>query len=160
MNARDAAILRHPLYRSLMNEMQQHEQTRPFCHHGYEHALAVCRLMWIACLEDGHADLGRDVVYAAGLLHDIGRVQQYANGTDHIKAGQPDWDEILRSCGYDASERRLIVSAMESHHSVDGGGRLGALLRTADRESRLCFVCHAADACHWPDEKKNEGVRR
>ncbi|MCD7929143.1 MAG: hypothetical protein LUF86_03175 [Clostridiales bacterium] len=40
-------ILRHPLFREKLTEIDRLEQERIFCRHGLEHLLAVARLSYI-----------------------------------------------------------------------------------------------------------------
>lgn len=75
-------IRNHPLYQEHMQKILKLEQDRIFCGHGPEHLLDVARLAWIMNLELG---LGYDktVVYAAALIHDIGRAMEYESGIFH-----------------------------------------------------------------------------
>ncbi len=43
-----------------------------YCRHGLEHLLDVARISYIQVLEDG-LDYDENVLYAAALLHDIGK---------------------------------------------------------------------------------------
>ena len=75
-------IWRHPEYQSCLEKIRVCEKERIFCRHTPEHFLDVAR---ITCLlayeEDLPAD--RETVYAAALLHDIGRHLQYQQGIPH-----------------------------------------------------------------------------
>ena len=46
------------------------EKERIFCRHGMEHLLDVARIAYITNLEEG-LGIEKDVIYAAGLLHDV-----------------------------------------------------------------------------------------
>ena len=72
-------ILFHPKYQYALEQIEKWEKERQFCRHGIGHFLDVARLTYIHCLEAG-VDVGKDVVYAAALLHDIGRYRQYEAG--------------------------------------------------------------------------------
>ena len=48
--------------------------------------LDVARLMYIRSLEEGEI-VNREVIYAAALLHDLGRGMQYREGIPHQEAG-------------------------------------------------------------------------
>ena len=65
-------ILRHPVFAEHLARLENLEQARIFCRHGLPHLLDVARMMWISALEQ-QLPATRDVVYAAALLHDIGR---------------------------------------------------------------------------------------
>ena len=76
------AILRHPLFEEKLRLLDELEAERAFCRHDLTHLMDVARLMWIDVLEQGLA-IDRDVVYAAALLHDLGRVEQIQHGIPH-----------------------------------------------------------------------------
>lgn len=82
-------ILSHPVFREQFALLQEAEKDRIFCRHTMEHFLDVARLMYIYNLED-QAGFSKEMIYAAGLLHDIGRYEQMEKGTPHHLAGQ-DW---------------------------------------------------------------------
>lgn len=69
-------IWRHPVYQEHYKKIQELESERIFCRHTPEHFLDVARLMYIYALEE-HLELPKELIYAAALLHDIGRAQQY-----------------------------------------------------------------------------------
>lgn len=155
-------ILFHPQYQHALEQIKIWEQNREFCRHTLEHFLDVARLAYIRCLEQGE-DVKKDVIYAAALLHDIGRHRQYADGTPHEVASACLADEILPECSYSEEEQRQIREAILSHRNRKDGetasGVLGQLLYQADKASRNCFACAAQEACHWPDEKMNREIR-
>ncbi|MGN1184071.1 MAG: HD domain-containing protein, partial [Oliverpabstia sp.] len=75
-------IQNHPIFRTEYRNLQEAEKERIFCRHTMEHFLDVARLMYIYNLEDG-AGIEKDIIYAAALLHDIGRYEQISRGTPH-----------------------------------------------------------------------------
>lgn len=159
------AILANPVFRQALTAIEQAERDRRFCRHGLEHLLGVARAAQLVNAERG-LGIDREVVYAAALLHDIGRAEQYAGGEDHDRAGARIADEILASVDESArftpAERASIVDAIAGHRG-DGPGEgadvLARLLAWADHATRPCFACDAADACYWPDEKKNLRIK-
>ena len=78
-------ILAHPLFVSHLEKNRQAEEGRKFCRHDLQHLLDVARIGQICSLEEGQG-LDRELVYAAALLHDIGRHLQYEEGIPHEKA--------------------------------------------------------------------------
>ena len=150
-------IQRHPLFQTLCKNLRDAETDRVFCRHTMEHFLDVARLMYIFALEDG-AKLRKDVIYAAALLHDIGRYEQIVSGMPHDLAGARLAGEIMQDCGFNADEIACVQGAILEHRTqADAAGRevLSAYLYRADKLSRLCFVCPAQAACNWPVEMKN-----
>ena len=82
-------ILSHPVFREQFALLQEAEKDRIFCRHTMEHFLDVARLMYIYNLED-QAGFSKEMIYAAGLLHDIGRYEQmerYSSPSGRGKTG-------------------------------------------------------------------------
>lgn len=153
-------IMQNIRYQSLISEIAELEKNRKFCRHTMEHFLDTARIMYILNLEE-NAALPKDVIYAAALLHDTGRAEEYRNGTPHHKASVDIALHILPECGFDESEIRQITEAIDRHRekTVPSGNRLGELLYRADKLSRQCYSCGAADECYWSDDKKNHTLR-
>ena len=78
------------------------------------HLLDVARLAWIFNLE-ANQEISKERIYAAALLHDIGRHIQYENGTPHQIAGLPIAEQILTDCGFYPEEMKEILYAIENH---------------------------------------------
>ena len=152
-------IVRHPVFSEHLTRLKMLEQTRIFCRHSLPHLLDVARMMWIAALER-QLPLKRDVVYAAALLHDLGRVEQMEAGIPHHQASAQLAARILPDAGFCGEEIALIQAAIAAHRSDDGENSLGQLLYWADKKSRACWVCPAKNECNWPDEKKNREITR
>ena len=91
---RMAAIAESELFTRCLAGIEAAEADRVFCRHGLPHLLDVARIAWILNLERG-CGLHRDVVYAAALLHDIGRAAQYQTGEPHDEAGTRIAAEVL-----------------------------------------------------------------
>ena len=154
------AILNNDEYRRLAGLTREMEKDRIFCRHGLDHSLDVAR---IASLMNVDEDLGidRELIYAAALLHDIGRPEQYAGGARHEMAGARIAPVILDECGFSDDERCMIVEAIASHgdENVRDEKSLSGLIYRADKMSRKCFSCDAADKCHKPPEKLVKEIR-
>lgn len=134
------------------------EQDRIYCKHGLEHLLDVCRIAYIHVLERKLA-FSKDLIYGAGLLHDIGRTLEYEEGIPHNEASVHLAQKILPQCGYSGYDIRTICDAIGAHREMDGGDNgLAKLLYEADKTSRLCFVCGTEKSCKWREEEKNKGV--
>lgn len=153
-------ILRHPLFQQQLNQLDALEQERVFCRHGLEHLLATARLAYIHALEE-HLSLDPELIYAAALLHDIGRAEQYRSGQPHEQAAAVLAEPILAECGFSPAEQREILTAIASHRNslADSSHTLSILLRRADQESRLCFRCPAAEACYWPPHRRTQSLQ-
>ena len=111
------------------------------------------------------------MIYGAALLHDLGRYRQIAEGIPHEEASACLAEQILTDCGFAAEERSLIKEAILQHRGHGAAkpaeapaagdpkntakGSLGDYLYRADKMSRLCFCCDAAESCKWSEEEKN-----
>ena len=149
-------IYLHPLYQEQFSLLTEAEQTRPFCRHTIEHFLDVARLMYLYNLEE-QTGLDKELIYAAALLHDIGRYEQIAAGTPHDVASARMAGEILKDCDFQESDILLIQDAILHHRGncITGETPLAHYLYRADKQSRNCFCCPALKECNWPESKKN-----
>ncbi|BFL47070.1 HD domain-containing protein [Lactonifactor longoviformis] len=149
-------ILQHPTYIDCLEKIRGYEEERIFCGHDMTHFLDVARLAYLFSLEEG-LKIEKEWIYAAGLLHDIGRHVQYRDKTPHQKASVPIADGILTDCGFELEERRMILTAIIRHRdsTVQGEKNLAGIIYRADKMSRSCFGCQAEAQCDWSPEKKN-----
>lgn len=153
------AILAHPLYRECYARLEELEKDRIFCRHQMTHLLDVARIAYISNMEQG-LGIEKEVIYAAALLHDIGKYVQYEDGTPHEQSGEKIASEILGSLSekdaFSDEENRMILTAIRGHRRLrEGAEVLEKLLYTSDKASRMCFACPAEGECDWSTEKKN-----
>lgn len=153
-------ILKHETFLCHLGEIRKREVDRKFDKHDLSHLLDVARIGEIINLESS-LGLEREMIYAAALLHDIGRDIEYDCGTLHDLAGAEIAQQILKDSGFNDSETDIIVDAIRSHG--DAGifkeNNLRGVLYRADKASRICFACDVVQECHWSDEKKNLKIR-
>lgn len=152
-------IVLHPMFRDRLERLQILESERIFCRHDLTHLLDVARVMWIAVLEH-QFPLDQEVVYAAALLHDLGRVDQIEWGVPHDQASAELASQILPEAGFTPEETRRILQAILGHRRDGSKDLLGQLLYQADKTCRNCWCCGAKRECNWPDEKKNWNITR
>lgn len=155
-------ILDHPLYREAYQKIEEHEKDRIYCCHDMEHFLAVARLAYIKVLEEDRK-INKELLYAASLLHDIGRAKEYEEKISHDEAGIELSEIILSDCGFSKEEKKEILRAVGGHRGFEpsnqGGKKTMAdLLQWADKKSRNCMVCRASKTCKWQEEQKNKTV--
>lgn len=150
------AILLHPSYQTWIIEINRAEQGRDFCRHGVEHALDVARIAYAMWLDNGGNPVAKDIVYAAALLHDVGRWQEYEDHTvDHAEAGAELAEPLLLEVGYHPAVVAEIVKAIKCHREGAEGG-LAQILYRADKLSRPCYLCPSRRKCRWTEEQKNQ----
>ena len=140
-------IWKHPLYQKYYARIEELEQNRVFCRHQMPHLLDVARIAYIRNLED---DMGfaKDVVYAAAVLHDIGKALQYEARIPHELAGVDIAEQILADlpaeAAYTTDEKRMILTAVKGHRRLrEDPEPLEKLLYESDKASRMCFACPA-----------------
>lgn len=170
-------IIKHKLYLEYIQKIKEHEHDRIFCKHDMVHFLDVCRLAeidWLYChIEElgkeynsfskyndmslGLSEINREKIYAAGLLHDIGRWQEYENGIRHEIASAGLAYEILQDVGFETEEIKEIITAISNHRNSDVKWEvtLSGFLYRADKKSRPCYFCEAESECDWSALKKN-----
>lgn len=149
-------ICKHPLWRDNLEKIQELEQDRIFCRHTIEHFLDVARIAYIEDLEK-NLHLSKESIYAAALLHDIGRYLQYTQGIPHEEGSVQIAKEILKECGFEQEEQEEILSAIQGHRKqkIAFADDLAGVLYRADKKSRNCAFCTAFQECHWDRENKN-----
>lgn len=153
------AIIMHPLYRRCYVRLEELEKNRRFCRHQMTHLMDVARIAYIMNMEQ-KLGLEKEVIYAAALLHDIGKYAQYENGTPHEQAGEKIASEILGSLpeenAFSTEEKQMILRAVRGHRRLrEDAEPLERLLYTSDKASRMCFACPAEGECDWSAEQKN-----
>ena len=57
----------------------------------------------------------KEKIYLAGLLHDVGRTQQYKTGEHHLPAGIRKAESLLREIGYPREDSKEILGIIACH---------------------------------------------
>lgn len=146
-------ILNHKIYQDYLKRLNNYEVKREFCKHNLEHFLDMARIAYIMVLEN-KLNYKKDVIYAIGLLHDIGRVEQYENGIEHHIASSNIAKEILQDIDFLEEEKEVIIEAIKNHRNSESND-LNSIIYKSDKLSRTCFNCKASDKCNWSMEKRN-----
>ncbi len=148
-------IIKNALFNELTEKIKQRERDRVFCRHGIEHSLDVARIAYILVLEN-NIDIKKDIIYAAALLHDIGRAD---SDSTHRQDSVAPAEKILSACGYGIAEIYEITSAILSHGCAPAElNTLSDVIGRADKLSRLCFDCSARGECYWQEESRNKDI--
>jgi HD superfamily phosphodiesterase len=155
------AIVRDPLFQDSLARTKRFEQDREFCKHTLQHFVDVARITYILMLESGEIqqfikDAGlsgpaaaKEVIYAAGILHDVARWREYETGEDHAPLGSVMAEEILERNGFKPQEIKVVAHAIFEHREQNiQMSRLGELLFRADNLSRACHECSAQEKCY------------
>mgnify|MGYP000727167285 CR=1 FL=1 len=119
------AIWQHPLYQQNLKDLIHLEADRIFCRHTPEHFLDVARLAYIFALERG-LDCSRELIYCTALLHDIGRVRQYMDGTPHDEAGVQIAEQILSDLAFSSAEKELELEKAQAAKSNAKAGSMAS----------------------------------
>lgn len=157
-------IYEHPLFKEGLAENKEAEKERKFCHHDMIHFLDVARLMYLFSMERGY-EIEKEEIYAAALLHDIGKWKQYKARISHEIASAEIAKRILEETGFTQAESDRILFAILSHRGKaeesaeeDGKKQFAEILYDADKISRACYTCPAEKECNWSSEKKNQKI--
>lgn len=152
-------IIGHSMFLEHLHQNMEWETDRHFCRHDLAHFLDVARIGRIMNLE-GQLGIEEEILYAAALLHDIGKHLQYSHHIPHEKASAELAPPILRDCGFDAEETAMIVEAILSHRdsSAVSDENLRGVLYRADKASRPCFCCPVKADCNWKEGQKNNQI--
>lgn len=153
-------IRNHPVFAANYRLLEEAEADRRFCCHQLPHLLDVARIAYIRNLEQ-ELGFSKEIIYAAAILHDIGKYRQYADRTPHEEAGAKIAGKILADVdGFSAKEKAEILQAIWEHRrKTEMMSPLGRLLYDSDKLSRACYACAAREACSWSAEKMNQGIR-
>lgn len=152
-------ILRNKSYREYYNKIEKAEADRSFCLHDIQHFLAVARIAMLLNLQE-NLQIKQEFIYITSILHDIGRFEQYENGTPHEKASVILAEPILHESGFNDEEISIILEAIDNHRNkeVVGTGTLNDIIYRADKMSRNCFLCKMYQECNWKQDKKNDSL--
>lgn len=152
------AIRNHPLYVKFYKKLSKAEINRSFCRHQMSHYLNVARIAYIYNLEQ-NLGFRKEVIYAAAILHDIGKYKQYKKKIPHEIASAEIAEVILNDLPeayFTEEEKKQIVRAVLEHRKMkEDMSDLGRLLYISDKKSRACYMCPAELECDWSIEKKN-----
>ena len=152
-------IIYNDEYRRLMETVRNKETDRIFCRHGFEHCLDVARIAYIMNIEQGYA-IDREIIYAAALLHDVGRADPDDTGRKHHELSVEYAGRILEQCGFSTQENEQICDSIGSHKTYGAErGLLSYVLENADEGSRNFFDCKASDQCYWLESARNTGIK-
>lgn len=158
------ALLANLVFEAYVAKNAEKEAERRFCRHGFQHLVDVARIAYILMLENGDIEkfavandinrrTAREIIYAAALLHDIGRWQEYETGGDHAGLSAELAVDILSETGFSLMESGLITTAIAEHRRwSENMSLLGQHLFKADKFSRLCSQCEAAGECYKFEE--------
>ena len=156
-NDRINLILHNDKFNEYLSKNKSLEKYRKFCRHNLNHFLDVARIAYIISFEE-KLNLKKDIIYAAALLHDIGKWQQYESGIPHNDTSAKLAVEILKASNFDEAEIILITDAIKNHRKKTEVSTLSSLLYKGDKLSRKCFNCKAIKECNWNDDKKNFNI--
>ncbi|MBP1745254.1 MAG: hypothetical protein H6Q58_2232 [Firmicutes bacterium] len=146
-------------YQEYLKLNESYETERKFCRHDLRHFMDVARIAYILVLEN-KINISKEVVYAAALLHDIGRWMQYSEGKPHDEGSADLAGDILDDSGFSKAEKEIILAAVRGHRAEsEGSESFGSIFYRSDKLSRNCYSCSASKECNWKDEKKNLTIK-
>lgn len=153
-------LVNDPLYKEYITRNYNEEIQPKFCQHDFRHHLDVARIAYILVLERNDLNYfikegqlsgklaAKEVIYAAGLLHDIGKWQEYNTGVDHAVYGARLARDILPRAFFNPNEVEIICRAIYEHRNISRDmSFLGERLYRADNLSRVCTECDYRNQC-------------
>ncbi|QXE19877.1 MULTISPECIES: HD domain-containing protein [Clostridium] len=152
------AILKNRKFCTYLSKINKLEENRKYCKHSIQHLLDVARITYIKVLEQ-NIHVEKEIIYAAALLHDIGRWQQYEEGIPHELASIKLGKDILDECGFDNEEENEIFDLISNHRKKNSDNLIQNIFYDSDKACRNCFMCKSISDCNWPDEKKNYSIK-
>lgn len=148
-------ILNHTDYKRFCKKNEKFEKERKFCRHDLNHFADVARIAYIYNLEK-NLGFQKEVIYAAALLHDIGKWKQYEKGIPHNESSAKLSCAILSDCQFAAEDTKMIIDAIFTHRRYEKeDDTLNHILYLADKKSRKCFQCKKEKDCNWENDIKN-----
>jgi len=151
-------ILNNDYFKECLNKNIESEKDRLFCKHDLEHFLDVARISYIMVLEK-KINIDKETVYAAALLHDIGKWKQYSEEVPHEMVSAEIASRILKDCDYSEENIKIIISSILNHRTNKNEDiSFESILFKSDKISRNCFCCNAQELCNWSVKKKNYSI--
>jgi len=160
-------LMKDPQYFDYLARNTAIEDKNVYCRHDLQHMIDVARIIYILILEHNDLDFfiseagltsrlaAKEVIYAAGLLHDVAKWQEYETGTDHAALGARVARDILQKALFDGHEINVIAHAIYEHRNVTRDmSFLGEKVHRADNLSRFCFECTERNECTKYKEKE------
>lgn len=147
-------ILKNELFKKTLRNIMKAEETRIYCGHDIGHLFDTARICYILNLEQ-KTGFNKEIIYAAALLHDIGRYEEYENNIPHNEASAEIAEIILNESEFSVNEINIIKKAILYHRKDTEETSLGRLLYKSDKMSRKCFCCNVQNKCYWSIDKKN-----
>ena len=123
-------LLNDTLYNNYIAYNEEEESEPKYCRHDINHHIDVARIAYILVLENNDLNFfvkenkladklaAKEVIYAAGLLHDIGKWKEYQAGVDHASYGARLAREILPRVNFDDNEINVIARAIYEHRNL------------------------------------------
>lgn len=147
-------LLTDPDFLAYLENTKECEADRVYCRHDLTHALDVARIAYVLCLEET-AGLDKELVFAAALVHDLGRWMEYRDSIPHDAAGVHLAEGLLKKSGFGDHEIGAILEAIGRHRDGGGASALSGLLYRADKLSRNCVSCATIGTCkHFQNGEK------
>ncbi|KUO50753.1 MAG: hypothetical protein APF76_15775 [Desulfitibacter sp. BRH_c19] len=157
MSDKIKAILNHEEFKRRNKLIDVYEDERKFCLHNLQHFLDTARITYILILENNEyvklfpgksINQVKELIYAAGLLHDLGRVEQYSDGVDHALASGRIAEPIMEDIGFSSQDIDIVCKAIGEHRKYNkSNSPFGKKLYQGDKLSRQCQGCEAFDEC-------------
>ncbi|NLF46399.1 MAG: HD domain-containing protein [Syntrophomonadaceae bacterium] len=153
-------LLQDSLYNEYLHRNAREEMDQRLCRHDINHHFTVAQMTfslmlnnndWEIFLEETGIDsqaAAKEVVYAAGLLHDIGKWKEYRDGEDLAACSARLSRTILPRALFTPDEIEIICRAICEQRNINKDiSLLGEKLYRGNNLSRMCSECHHNEEC-------------
>ncbi len=160
-------LISDPLYNEYLQRNAHEEMEPKFCLHDINHHIDVARITFILVLENNDLEsflqesgisnriAAKEVIYAAGLLHDIGKWKEYREGAEHASYSAKLARGLLPRALFTPQEIEIICRAIYEHREISNNmSFLGERLYRANNLSRICSQCIYNEQCPKVQQKE------
>lgn len=160
-------LLSDSLYNEYLQRNAVEEMEPKFCRHDINHHFDVARITFILMLENNDLEhflreskinsrlAAKEVIYAAGLLHDIGKWKEYRDGEEHASYSASLARGLLPRALFTPDETEIICQAIYEHRNISNDmSFLGERLYRANNLSRICSRCVSKEQCTKVQQKE------
>ncbi|HPR93288.1 MAG TPA: HD domain-containing protein [Syntrophomonadaceae bacterium] len=160
-------LINDSLYNEYLQRNAREEMEPRFCRHDISHHFDVALITFILILENNDLEYflkesgissrmaAKEVIYAAGLLHDIGKWKEYRDGDEHASYSAKLARGLLPRALFNPDEIEIICRAIYEHRNISNDmSFLGERLYRANNLSRICSQCGYNRQC--PKVKQKE----
>lgn len=153
-------LLQDSLYNEYLQRNVLEEMEHQFCRHDINHLFAVAQMTFSLMLNNNDGEIfleetgtdsqaaAKEVIYAAGLLHDIGKWKEYRDGEDSAACSARLSRAILPRALFTPDEIAIICRAIGEQRNISKDmSLLGEKLYRGNNLARINSECRCNEEC-------------